>query len=115
MIIVCILALAFEIIAAEKTERKQYQISTMTQLAALTIIAMIMILIDLPKCQQVCILVSWVLQNVMLIVTLPFDKICEEEEEGIAAEKAYESIVARPMHQAVLIMYVFTQGLSFKQ
>ena len=113
MIIVCILALAFEIIAAEKTERKQYQISTMTQLAALTIIAMIMILIDLPKCQQVCILVSWVLQNVLLVVALPFDKICGEEE--IAAEKAYESIVARPMHQAVLIMYVFTQGLSFKQ
>ena len=86
----------------------------MTQLAALIITAMIMILIDLPKCYQVFILVSWVLQNFMLIVALHFDKICEGEEET-AAEKAYESIVARPMHQAVLIMYVFTQGLSFKQ
>ena len=83
------------------------------QLAALIITAMVIVLIDMPKCYQVCILVSWVLQNVLLIVALPFDKIIEEEE--IVAEKAYESIVARPMHQAVLIMYVFTQGLSFKQ
>ena len=96
-------------------------ISMLGQLGILSVTGLVLVLFDRPVFKPLIVVASWLLQNIFLIVAMLCDApeyADAEFERDDAFDRAFESLkplLVRPMHSAVLILYVFTQGLSFKQ
>lgn len=107
----CIVCTAIEMFSDE------YSSSTIGQLGILCFTTPVILLQDKGKYVPICTIISWLIQCVALVmldINLFNDGVQSENDEEVF-RKNQELLAIRPMHLAVLILYVFTQGLSFKQ
>lgn len=94
-------------------------LSTLGQLGLLSTTGLVLIIWDRQTLYKpMCIVASWVLQNLFLVLAMLYDAPkdgAEIEADGDeAASETFKSLVVRPLHWAVMILYVFTQGLTLK-
>ena len=92
-------------------------LSTLGQLGLLSTTGLILIIWDRQKLYKpMCVMASWVLQNLFLVLAMLYDAPIDgaEIDSEEAASETFKSLVVRPLHWAVMILYVFTQGLTFK-
>ena len=92
-------------------------LSTLGQLGLLSTTGLVLIIWDRQTLYKpVCVMASWVLQNLFLVLAMLYDapKDGAEIEGEEASSETFKSLVVRPLHWAVMVLYVFTQGLTFK-
>ena len=91
-------------------------LSTFGQLGLMFTTGLVLICWDRQTLYKpMCVMASWLLQNLFLVLAMLYDAPVEDAADaGEATSETFKSLVVRPLHWAVMILYVFTQGLTFK-